>query len=111
MLLVIYFFLFICYFIRDACTSVRVAQRVCVYEWTIIYISGIVIANIYCVYIVILYGKVCMVKIVCPHCLTYDSPIFISPYKPCVTFSYLFHSFTLGLYSVLGFVFHKGKFY
>jgi hypothetical protein len=33
-----------------------------VYEWTIIYISGIVIANIYCKYIVILYGKVCMVK-------------------------------------------------
>ena len=30
---------------------------VCVYEWTIIYISGIVIANIYCMYIVSLYGK------------------------------------------------------
>ena len=56
-------FLFSCYFIRDACTVVRVPQRVCVYEWTIIYISGIVIANIYCMYIVILYGKVCMVKI------------------------------------------------
>jgi hypothetical protein len=42
----IYFFLFSC-FIRDACTAVRVAQRVCVYEWTFIYISGIVIANIY----------------------------------------------------------------
>ena len=56
-------FLFSCYSIRDACTAVRVAQRVCVYEWTIIYISGIVIANIYCMYIVILYGKVCMVKI------------------------------------------------
>ena len=55
-------FLFSCYFIRDACTAVWVAQRVCVYEWTIIYISGIVIANIYCKYIVILYGKVCMVK-------------------------------------------------
>jgi hypothetical protein len=55
-------FLFSCYFIRDACTAVWVAQRVCVYEWTIIYISGIVIANIYCMYIVILYGKVCMVK-------------------------------------------------
>jgi len=47
----IYFFLFSCYFIRDACTAVRVAQRVCVYEWTIIYISGIVIANIYCMHI------------------------------------------------------------
>ena len=46
----IYFFLFSC-FIRDACTAVRVAQRVCVYEWTIIYISGIVIANIYCMHI------------------------------------------------------------
>jgi hypothetical protein len=32
---------------RDVCTAVRVAQRVCVYGWTIIYISGIVIANIY----------------------------------------------------------------
>ena len=50
-------------FIRDACTAVRVAQRVCVYEWTIMNISGIVIANMYCMYIVILYGKVCMVKI------------------------------------------------
>ena len=38
-------------------------------------------------------------------------PFFISPYKPCVTFSFLFHSFTLGLYIVLGLVFHKGKFY
>jgi hypothetical protein len=28
-----------------------------------------------------------------------------------VTFSYLFHSFTLGLYIVLGFVFLKGKLY
>ena len=55
-------FLFRCYSIRDACTAVRVAQCVCVYEWTIIYISGIVIANIYCMYIVILYAKVCMVK-------------------------------------------------
>jgi hypothetical protein len=41
----------------------------------------------------------------------YDSPIFFSPYKLCVTFSYLFHSFTLGLYSVLGLVFYKGKLY
>jgi hypothetical protein len=59
----IYFFLFSCYFISVSCTAVWVAQRVCVYEWTIIYISGIMIANIYCMYIVILYGKVCMVKI------------------------------------------------
>ena len=59
-----------------------------------------------------------MVKIkVRPHCLTkgggggaYDSPIFISPYKSC-HISYLFHSFTLGLYIVLGFVFLKGKLY
>ena len=43
----IYFFLFSCYFIRDACTAVRVAQHVCVYEWTFMYISGIVIANNY----------------------------------------------------------------
>jgi hypothetical protein len=42
---------------------------------------------------------------------SYDSPIFISPYKPCVTFSYLFHSFMLGLDIVLEFVFHKGKLY
>jgi len=60
-----------------------------VYEWTIIYISGIVIGNTYCMYIVILYGKVCMVKIkfvliVCPG--GYDSPIFISPYKLCHIF-------------------------
>jgi len=41
----------------------ELAQRVCVYEWTFIYISGIVIANIYCMHIVILYGNVCMVKI------------------------------------------------
>ena len=47
----------------DACTSVWVAQRVFVYEWTFIYISGIVIANIYCMYIIILYAKVCMVRI------------------------------------------------
>jgi hypothetical protein len=57
-----YFFLFSCYFISASCTAVWVPQRVCVYEWTIIYISGIVIANIYCMHIVILYGKVCMVK-------------------------------------------------
>jgi membrane-associated HD superfamily phosphohydrolase len=55
-------FLFSCYSICDACAAVWVAQRVCVNEWTIIYISGIVIANIYCMYIVIIYGKVCMVK-------------------------------------------------
>jgi hypothetical protein len=59
----IYFFLFSCYFIRDVCTAVQVAQCVCVYEWTFIYILGIVIANIYCMYIIILNGKVCMVKI------------------------------------------------
>jgi hypothetical protein len=44
---------------RDLCTVVRVAQHVCVYEWTNIYISGIAIANIYCMHIVILYGIVC----------------------------------------------------
>jgi hypothetical protein len=55
-----------CYFIRVSCTAVWVAQHVCVYEWAIIYISGIVVANIYCMYMCILlflYGKVCMVKI------------------------------------------------
>jgi len=104
----IYFFLFSCYFIRDACAAVRVAQRVCVYEWTIIYISGIVIANTYCMYIVILYGKVCMLKI---KFVLIVCPIFISPYRPCVTISYLFHSFTLGLYIVLGLAFHKGMLY
>ena len=57
------FFLFSCYFISASCTAVWVPQRVCVYEWIIIYISGIVIANIYCMHIVILYGKVCMGKI------------------------------------------------
>ena len=83
-------FLFSCYFIRDACTAVRVAQRVCVYEWTIIDISGIVIANIYCMYIVIVYGKVCMVMIYFVLIVrpggSYDSPIFISPYKLCHIF-------------------------
>jgi hypothetical protein len=60
--LLIYFFLFSC-FIRDACAAVRVARRVCVYEWTstnhYFYFRSIVIANnIYCMYIVvILYGK------------------------------------------------------
>ena len=53
----------VCYSIRDSCTGDRVGQRVCVYEWTIIYISSIAIANIYCMYIVILFGKVCMVRI------------------------------------------------
>ena len=38
------FFLFSCYFISASCTAVWVPQRVCVYEWIIIYISGIVIA-------------------------------------------------------------------
>ena len=60
--LLIYLFLFSC-FIRDVCAAVRVAQRVCVYEWTstnyYFYFRGIVIANnIYCMHIVvILYGK------------------------------------------------------
>ena len=49
-------FLFSCYSIRDACTAVRVAQRVCVYEWTFIYISG---------------GKVCN-----PGCLKNSSILF-----------------------------------
>jgi len=116
----LWLFLFSCYFIRDACAAIWVAQRVCVYEWTIIYISGIVIANIYCMFIVILYGKVCMVKnkikfvlIVWPRPRGVGATTVPSVFLliNLVTFSYLFHSFTLGLYIVLGFVFLKGKLY
>jgi hypothetical protein len=38
-------------------------------------------------------------------------PMFCSHYKPCVTFSYLFHWFMLGLYIVLELGFYKGKLY
>ena len=66
------------------------------------------IANIYCMYIVSLYGKSLHGQDKVRPSL-FDRGV--RQYKPCVTFSYLFHSFTLGLYSVLGLVFHRGKLY
>ena len=66
------------------------------------------IAIIYCMYIVSLYGKSLHGQDKVRPSL-FDRGV--RQYKPCVTFSYLFHSFMLGLDIVLEFVFHKGKLY
>jgi hypothetical protein len=55
-------------------------------------------------------ARIKFVLIACPKGGLRQVPSFNSPYKHCVAFSYLFHSFTLGLYIVLGLVFHKAQF-
>ena len=76
-----------------------------VIEWTI-FLFQVSWSRIFivCNIVVILYGKYVVgtefFLIVWPKGGAYDNfPMFCSPYKPCVTFSYQFHSFKLGLYT------------
>jgi hypothetical protein len=67
---------------------------------------------VYCCYFIL---EICSSDRVRSHCLTKgglrQATSFSSPCRLCVTFSSLFHSFTLCLYIVPGIVFYKGKLY